>query len=1095
MTDKPHPDTAEAFCDVLREKDVVPASVLAALRKQLAQAKAPVPAAKIAKILIDKGFLTPLLAKRLLGGKEADGDPATKRPQPKSDAAKKPAAETPAAASGFASLLDEELPPLPGGAGGFAGGGSLDALLSDPSFQAAAASGSPLLPAAPRKSQDSFFARFNQRGKSGTYWDAPVAWIGGGVAALLLLGGALLWTLTRPSSEELLAPADADYQAGQYAAAVAKYDEYLRQFPKQAAAGRARVRRGLAQVRLAVEGKAEGTLPLGTVRDVLTEIAAEAEFRAEGGEMLASLFADAAERLAEQARKPPDAALAKQAQETLALIDDFVPRRDWPLERLGRIELSAALTLRDTAAGRKPAAAAIDKSAVKWVAEERPALGEELPAETVATVALAQRETKSNAPDTAGHTVFAEALGAVYALDAASGKVLWRRYVGFGGDGQSVAPTPVSAEPGADVLLLDHRRNELQRVAAATGQPRWRHPLGERTCVQPVVAGGRALLATHDGRLLHVDLKSGDSSGYVQLPLPERVPPAVDAGRGLVFQVADRASLFVLGQADGRCRQALHLGHEAGSVTAPPTIAGGFLLLAVNDTLRGSTLRALAIDAVKEDSRQPLLRPVQELRLDGHVDLPPLADGQTVLVTTDAGAVYVFELGPPGSKTPLREAVRASVAGGDGLLRFTLLREGKCWIAGAELAGYEVRLGDGRLLQEWNSPQRGTCLQPLRAVGKTIFQVCRREAMPGVVASAVAADQPELHWQTWLAAPLAGEPVVDAAGGQIAAVTAAGAVFRLNAVGLKKQSVVDQPFAVAAGAQQCGPVANVVRLNDALLAMTGDPGSDYLAVVDFGARGGSTTVAPTLLHEWRLPGRLNASPAALGSRLLTPVEIGQVLLLSPKAGDLQSAPFQPRVERGATPAWRTPTPLGDAEAVAADDRGRLVRLSIAAEPQPHLMATAEGDLPQPIVSPLAALGETLFGVDAAGSLVVLSAADLKAVQQRHKLPGRCTWGPQRVGEYVLLTTESGHLLCFEAAGKLLWQSPLRYGPLAGTPLAAGEDYVLAAAGGIVWRIAAQSGKEAGKLDTGLPLATGPVSLGQQLLVGGCDGSLHMIEQP
>jgi hypothetical protein len=393
-------------------------------------------------------------------------------------------------------------------------------------------------------------------------------------------------------------------------------------------------------------------------------------------------------------------------------------------------------------------------------------------------------------------------------------------------------------------------------------------------------------------------------------------------------------------------------------------------------------------------------------------------------------------------------------------------------------------------------------LQPLRAIGRTIYQVCHREGMPGIVVSAVAADQPELHWQTWLAAPLAGEPVVDAAGRIIGAVTAAGAVFRFNAGTLTEKGVLDQPFTVASAGQQQRPISHVVRLSDTLLAMTGGPGSGYLGVVDLSAKSGSATAAPTRgapattpLREWQLPGRLYAPPAALGDRLLAPVEIGQVLLLTPKTGDLQSAPFQSRIERSAVPAWRTPTPLGDAEAVVADDRGRLVRLSIAAEPQPHLMATAEGELPQPIVSPLAALGETIFGVDAADSLVVVSAADLKAAPLRHKLPGRCDWGPQRIGERVLLTTDSGHLLCFDAAGKQLWQSPLRYGPLAGTPLAAGEDLVLTATGGVVWWVTAQSGKEFGKLDTGLPLATGPVTLNRQLLVGGCDGSLYVIEAP
>ena len=320
------------------------------------------------------------------------------------------------------------------------------------------------------------------------------------------------------------------------------------------------------------------------------------------------------------------------------------------------------------------------------------------------------------------------------------------------------------------------------------------------------------------------------------------------------------------GLGDGRCRQVLHVGHDAGAIAAPPTIAGDLLLLADNDKLRGSTLRAFAIDAVKEDSRLPVLRPVQEVRLEGHVDLPPLVDGKTVLATTDSGAMYVFELdmanpgdlaSPDDKASPGRQpgdsgsgplhprayARGSPEDGGQGLVRFALLRDGRCWIAGAELAAYEIRLADDRLLQEWTSPQDGVCLQPLRAIGRTICQVRRREGVPGIVVSAVAADQPEVYWQTWLAAPLAGEPVVDAAGGKVAAVTAAGAVFRLTAGDLAKHGTLDQPLARCSAQDGASPaVQRVIRLSDTMLALTGGPGSDYVAIVDLAisARGGQS---------------------------------------------------------------------------------------------------------------------------------------------------------------------------------------------------------------------------------------------------------------
>jgi outer membrane protein assembly factor BamB len=1127
--------TADEFLHVLQEKDLVSDKLLATLRKQIADAKTPISANKIAKLLIDKGFLTPLVAQRLLAaGQHSHAESqGAKSPAPESPESIAPQPAEPADAAapgGVASLLDEELPPLPNEAGALAGSGLLDALPAHPSVPAA---GTPLRPVAPRKGWRDFLRRPARRGKKRTLWDSPLTWISGGALLLVILGSAVLWALTRPSADEFLDPADDDYQAGLYAQAIEKYDAYLRRFPKDSAVGRARVRRGLAQLRLAAEGMGDAPQTLATAREVLPLIALETEFPAESDQFLAPLLADTAQALAARARKPPDAALARQAQEALSLLEAYVPPGNQPGARLGRIELSAALTLRGIARGpqHETAVAAIKKAAaagkyseayllratllkqfpeladdghlkdamllvskaqqaaVKWVAKQQSAESDEPPSAVLSAVALAQRNTMSTVPNVAGHVILAEAGGAAYGLDAATGRVLWRRFVGFGSAGRSpgFSPTPISDQPGSDVLVADFSRRELQRVAAATGQIRWRHPIHERFLAQPVIAGDRALVATRSGRLVMVDLASGDSAGYVQLPQPLYTAPAVDARRGLVFQAADQANLFVLKLADGRCRQVVHLGHEAGGISAPPVIAGSHLLVVVNDSALGATLRVLSLDTEEQDSAKPLLRPVQDMGLKGHVDTPPLLAEQLVLVATDAGALHIFELSEQNAKAPLREVLAATVDGGEDLVRFPLLQGGNCWLAGLQLTGYEVQLSQNRLVRKWVSDRRGAAVQPLRAIGQTIFHACRRDAAPGVVVSAVAAEKGECCWETCLGAPLVAEPLVDAAGARITAVTAAAGVFPMDAAGLKGSRVVDQPFVAPAIGQLRQPVTEVVRLSGDVLAMTGGPHSDGLTVVD-------PADQEQRLREWQLPGRLSCPPIACAGGLLVPSEVGQVFLLAPLSGNKQSEPFQPRLESGVPVCFRAAAPVGEGEVVLADDRQRLYRLGIVEQPRPHLAALAEVQLPHAIISPLAVVGEAAFGVDATGTLLALQTSDLSRIRQ-HALPGRCVWGPRRVGDRLMLSTDDDQLLCFDAAGKLLWQAALPYGPLAGPPLAIGKHYLLAAAGGVVWRVAADNGKELGKLETGLPLATGPVLLGEQLLVGGLDGTLYTIKQP
>lgn len=101
-----------------------------------------------------------------------------------------------------------------------------------------------------------------------------------------------------------------------------------------------------------------------------------------------------------------------------------------------------------------------------------------------------------------------------------------------------------------------------------------------------------------------------------------------------------------------------------------------------------------------------------------------------------------------------------------------------------------------------------------------------------------------------------------------------------------------------------------------------------------------------------------------------------------------------------------------------------------------------------------------------------------------------------MGDRVMLATDEGALWCLDAEQKLLWKAILPYGPLAGAPQADGDGFLLAAAGGVVWRVDGATGEETGtKRDVGYPLATGPVALGDRLLVGGLDGTLYEIEKP
>jgi hypothetical protein len=228
--------------------------------------------------------------------------------------------------------------------------------------------------------------------------------------------------------------------------------------------------------------------------------------------------------------------------------------------------------------------------------------------------------------------------------------------------------------------------------------------------------------------------------------------------------------------------------------------------------------------------------------------------------------------------------------------------------------------------------------------------------------------------------------------------------------------------------------------------------------------------------------------------LLVPLTSGQAVLLDPRSGAKRAEPFQPRLETDRQVAWQAAVPCGEAELLLTDGIAGMYRIGVQSQPQPHLAALATRELAEPIVSPIAVLGSTVYAVDRSLSLVTFELPDLTPGGPR-PLSGRLVWGPRKVGDYVLLTTDDQTLTSIDAEGKLV-ATPLSYGPLAGAPLALEEGQrVLASTRGVIWRIDPATGEELGKVDLGLPLGTGPVLSGKQLLVGGHDGTLYRVEKP
>jgi outer membrane protein assembly factor BamB/TolA-binding protein len=1014
----------------------------------------------------------------------------------------------------------------------------------------AAASTSTFVEAAPRRKFWEFFKR-KPRGKKKSdeeKWGGGLMVMGGGALVIfLLIIGVLLYAMRYAGKDKLFNAADGFYRGGSYVQAIQAYAKFVEDFPSDDRASLARVRMGLSKLWQATPNGANWPAALDVAQEEVEKMARENAFK-EAHSDLASLLTKIAENLVAEARKKPTADLVGRAQKALAMAEkpEYVPKNLRPESKLTDARQSLGIAEHQLARGNEldKALAAMQKAAkelktadayvacgallhqypdmtndprlkkmllavsaaqqvlVKTIPQAKHAVTDEPQTAVLRSVTLAQCDAKNKVGDADGQVALAAVDGAVYGLDAASGRVLWRRVVGFDANLQAAAfpPTPLSSEPGSDALVVGPAHNEILRLGATTGQLKWRCALGEAFDSSPVIAGDKILVATRGGKLFTIAAATGESKDYIQFPQQLDVAPVIDARRSLIYQVASHTNMFVLSLDQGVCKHVAYLGHGAASITTTPVMFGDYLLVSINGGARDAVLRVYTIEPNRSDKPDPWLKLVQEIPLDGHLQMSPLVEGQRVLVTTNSGWVKVFELSATDVKNPLREIAKTAIEGGGNLTRFAAMQNGRFWIADNRLTSYDVQAARGQLMPKAVDCADSAFLQPPVVQGQAVVSVRRKLdktgklAMPGAVVSALSMQEANTFcWETRIASPLVGEPLVmDADGkndGKLIAVTANGGAFKIDTK-QDKSVVVNDPIAVSDSFTFKQPFTYVDRLPGGVLAIGSGNGDDHIELFE------PASDAP-MMRQLKVPGLLACAPAVFGGGLLAACKAGQVCWLdcdASKSGEALAEPFQPRLEPGAEVGWLNPAVVSDTQAVVYDGKMLLYLLGVKEQPKKHLAGLGQAALPKLLGAPPTVLGQSVFAVDAAGGLRIFTLPGLTPGGDA-VLGGRCAWGPARVGDNVLVSSDDGELFCFDGKGARLWRIPLEYGPLAGAPLRIGAQLLLASQNGTIWRADAANGKELAKIETGCPLATGPVLCGQKLLIGGHDGTLYEVRQP
>lgn len=1136
--------SAKKLLQLLEEQSLLSDSAMADIKRQIAEKK-KVSAATIAKALVEKGLLTKFQATQLVGEATADSDSGVQLDEkqdgdevvmledagggpvagltPVEDAgsALTPVSPPPApAAEGELEPLDglDSLDPMGGGGLEPLGGGGLD-----PIDGSASTSQKPVIPGKKKKSKPK---------KDHQNWGGKLMIGGGGLLLFLILGGALLvYNLGRDPAIKIFEHAEEAYAGENWAEALKHYQNLIDQYPRDDNVDNAQVRIVLCRIRIVLSDPQKAYDMAMELLPTIETLEAFPPARDELTTILPKIvqgYIRDAKRAADMDEKEQILGKAKQALKDLVNNPKYIPASKRPAiaDDLKRIDEDIVLITREISRERELvkaigqiqaeiAAGETNKAydVYNALVREYPSLreNEALRAEVRKITDAEQRRVQVSSDEIAASTDVHKAAsqykvvlatrsggniqrlenqpiallagGSVYALDAGSGRVLWRRYVGYG---KQHHPIPISNTPGADIIVSDGQRNEVVRVKAASGDLVWRVGIGE-AFESPAVAGDSVFVTTVSGKILRLDAATGTSSQQVTVPQPLQVSAGVAQTHPYLLQPGTHSNLYAISTETLECSEVEYLGHKAGTITVPPLVIQDHILIAENHAPGKSRLH---IRKITPDSGGRLFSRTQDpILLEGQVVVPMILYGRRPLLVTDLGQINVFNVDFRAETETVKHAATPNAVRAEPMMSFPVVEGQTLVVADDKLVKYDLQITRKLIRQDRVTNSKEAFIAPPMLLGDILVVTRRLGGSTGATVSAFQVDNPRKDlWTTHLSVPVSRASM---SGRKLDVVTAAASRFEVD------RAVLDAGYASdpKANAAVAGSLSftDPVVLNNGTVAFFNPADNARVLIQQPGSGTGSLRVVTLKLNG----SKATCTPRPFKDGLLTPLENGSVALLNTTDGDNIVLPFQPSLSPGEDVKWCRPAIVAE-EFVIIDDRQNVYRVGIKDQPQPFLSELGAAKLDVNIDSELATAGDTVYGVvkNSGGDVVLaINAADL-SVAKEFPLEGRVKWGPVQVDDLVFCLSDAEGLVCYAAGGEQVWEKPAKFeGHPAGLPLRDGEDFIFALLDGTVVRVAGSDGALLGKSAVGEPLGAGPVAYNGLLLLPGHDGALHVMRPP
>ena len=951
------------------------------------------------------------------------------------------------------------------------------------------------------------------------------------VLLLIIIFIPLVGWFMKGSAEEAFGLAENAYKSQDYERASKSFADFANNFTGNERVSEARVFSALAKVRQDAEKVADPTVALKACQEILPTITNEAALGKFRGDVTDTLLRIAEKFVSKTENTPSIAdrkALIEKMNQQMELIRD--PRYVGTQERtqnelrIKTIEENQNRLIRDIQRGEDLSAtiAEMTKSVeAKNVGEtyelrrkilrkypqlesdakladllnqatgqqqelvvpakQMPSVSNE-PESTILTKSVLLVGRKASVTSVPGTTIFLRAKGSVYALNASSGQVLWRKHIGIDWTGE---PKPISSAADSDVFISIPEQGKIRRLSAVDGAMVWEAKFTGRI-IEPsidgddifvAIAGEASKAGVATGEVFCLDAATGQTRWGKKLPQAIDVGAGGAAGKKMRYVLGNHSNLYAMSRASGKCEEVEYIGHAPSSIAVPPVWIQNQLILFENEGPDYSLMRVFQTN----DEGLEIQVGQKPVRFRGHVVIAPQVD-RRLAVVTNLGEVAILEVDALNPKDKVFKQVNSVENEVVPKLTWPLMMGNDLLLASTRLTLYQVQESTQKLNRQWLKDDGDQFTsKPIQADDFVIHARVVRGNL-GVRVSAIKLATGEMVWESDLGVPVTS---LSSDGKGFLAITSQASAYSIEGKSFSEKQPI-APVENLGRNQRAMLFGSPIKLTDSRIVIFNQAQGNKMLLVDPTKRSTNPTKMLALDLGETYPSN---EPVALGNgSVLLPLDNGQIAMVDPEKGRMIGVPFQPSLQAGERPKWLNPIVLADKQTVIVADQKRFMyKLSTGKQ----LRSITSQTLEKSLKGRLSVIKDVVVGVSAGASgdqLDFYESGELKRFTSV-SVEGRFTWGPYTIDSdsksYLLAFSDIDGLVAYDETGKRLWTKALDKTVLVGGPTLLESDCLLASTSGDLLRISLIDGSIVAKVQIGEPMSGPPLILPMALLIA-CD---------